>query len=85
MLPGVKRRNPLVVGNLVFTGEAFVQDLKKSPSQMTGAWESGRIAGRTILTQSLTLDWALEGGASRGNGEKLGLSGQLPQLRLLTG
>jgi len=24
MLPGVKRRNPLVIGNLVFAGEAFV-------------------------------------------------------------
>ena len=46
MLPCVKRRNPLVIGNLVFAGEAFVQDLKKSPSQMTGAWESGRIAGK---------------------------------------
>jgi monoamine oxidase len=54
MLPGVKRRNPLVVGNLVFAGEAFVQNLKKSPSQMTGAWESGRIAGKKILTK-LTL------------------------------
>jgi hypothetical protein len=51
MLPGVKRRNPLVIGNLVFAGEAFVQDLKKSPSQMTGAWESGRIAGKKILTK----------------------------------
>jgi monoamine oxidase len=49
MLPGVRRRNPLVVGNLVFAGEAFVQNLKKSPSQMTGAWESGRIAGQKIL------------------------------------
>jgi monoamine oxidase len=49
MLPGVKRRNPLVVGNMVFAGEAFVQNLKKSPSQMTGAWESGRIAGQKIL------------------------------------
>lgn len=49
MLPGVRRRNPLVVGNLVFAGEAFVQNLKKSPSQMTGAWESGRIAARKIL------------------------------------
>jgi monoamine oxidase len=48
-LPGVKRRNPLVVGNMVFAGEAFVQNLKKSPSQMTGAWESGRVAGRKIL------------------------------------
>jgi len=54
MLPGVKRRNPLVVGNLIFAGEAFVQNLKKSPSQMTGAWESGRIAGKKILTK-LTL------------------------------
>ena len=36
-------------GNLVFAGEAFVQNLQKSPSQMTGAWESGRIAGRKIL------------------------------------
>src|SRR5262249_43179976 len=35
MLPGVKRRNPLVVGNMVFAGEAFVHNLKKSPSQMT--------------------------------------------------
>jgi hypothetical protein len=35
----------------VFAGEAFVQDLKKSPSQMTGAWESGRIAGKKILTK----------------------------------
>ncbi len=51
MLPGVKRRNPLVVGNLVFAGEAFVQNLKKSPSQMTGAWESGRIAGKKILSK----------------------------------
>jgi monoamine oxidase len=51
MLPGVKRRNPLVIGNLVFAGEAFVQNLKKSPSQMTGAWESGRIAGKKILTK----------------------------------
>ena len=49
MLPGVKRRNPLVIGNMVFAGEAFVQSLKKSPSQMTGAWESGRIAGQKIL------------------------------------
>jgi monoamine oxidase len=49
MLPGVKRRNPLVVGNMVFAGEAFVQNLKKSPSQMTGASESGRIAGQKIL------------------------------------
>ena len=49
MLPGVRRRNPLVVGNMVFAGEAFVQNLQKSPSQMTGAWESGRIAGRKIL------------------------------------
>ena len=49
MLPGVKRRNPLVVGNLVFAGEAFVQNLKMSPSQMTGAWASGRIAGQKIL------------------------------------
>jgi monoamine oxidase len=49
MLPGVRRRNPLVIGNMVFAGEAFVQSLKKSPSQMTGAWESGRIAGRKIL------------------------------------
>ena len=54
MLPGVKRRNPLVVGNLIFAGEAFVQNLKMSPSQMTGAWESGRIAGKKILTK-LTL------------------------------
>jgi polyamine oxidase len=54
MRPGVKRRNPLVVGNLVFAGEAFVQNLKKSPSQMTGAWESGRIAGKKVLTK-LTL------------------------------
>ena len=45
VLPGVKRRNPLVIGNLAFAGEAFVQDLKKSPSQMTGAWESGRHRG----------------------------------------
>ena len=51
MLPGVKRRNPLVVGNLIFAGEAFVQNLKKSPSQMTGAWESGRIAGKKVLTK----------------------------------
>lgn len=51
MLPGVKRRNPLIVGNLVFAGEAFVQNLKKSPSQMTGAWESGRIAGKKILSK----------------------------------
>jgi monoamine oxidase len=51
MLPGVKRRNPLVIGNLVFAGEAFVQNLKKSPSQMTGAWESGRIAGKKILAK----------------------------------
>jgi hypothetical protein len=51
MLPGVKRRNPLVIGNLVFAGEALVQNLKKSPSQMTGAWESGRIAGKKILTK----------------------------------
>jgi hypothetical protein len=51
MLPGLKRRNPLVIGNLVFAGETFVQDLKKSPSQMTGAWESGRIAGKKILTK----------------------------------
>jgi monoamine oxidase len=51
MLPGVKRRNPLVIGNLVFAGEAFVQNLKKSPSQMTGAWESGRIAGKKILSK----------------------------------
>lgn len=49
MLPGVRRRNPLVVGNMVFAGEAFVQNLQKSPSQMTGAWESGRIAGRKVL------------------------------------
>jgi hypothetical protein len=34
---------------MVFAGEAFVQNLKKSPSQMTGAWESGRVAGRKIL------------------------------------
>lgn len=54
MLPGFKRRNPLVVGNLVFAGEAFVQSLKKCPSQMTGAWESGRIAGQKIL-RKLTL------------------------------
>jgi monoamine oxidase len=54
MLPGVKRRNPLVVGNLIFAGEAFVQNLKMSPSQMTGAWESGRIAGKKIL-RKLTL------------------------------
>jgi monoamine oxidase len=54
MLPGVRRRNPLVVGNMVFAGEAFVQNLQKSPSQMTGAWESGRIAGRKIL-RKLTL------------------------------
>jgi hypothetical protein len=40
-----------VIGNLVFAGVAFVQDLKKSPSQMTGAWESGRIAGKKILTK----------------------------------
>ena len=53
MLPGVKRRNPLVVGNMVFAGEAFVQNLKKSPSQMTGAWESGRIAGQKILRKLL--------------------------------
>ncbi len=51
MLPGVKRRNPLVIGNLVFAGEAFVQNLKKSPSQMTGAWESGRLAGKKILAK----------------------------------
>ena len=51
MLPGVKRRNPLVIGNLLFAGEAFVQNLKKSPSQMTGAWDSGRIAGRKILSK----------------------------------
>jgi monoamine oxidase len=51
MLPGVKRRNPLVIGKLVFAGEAFVQNLKKSPSQMTGAWDSGRIAGRKILSK----------------------------------
>jgi hypothetical protein len=37
---------PVAIGNLVFAGEAFVQDLKKSPSQMTGAWASGRIAGK---------------------------------------
>ena len=60
MLPGVKRRNPLVIGNLVFAGEAFVQDLKKSPSQMTGAWESGRIAGKKILT---SWRWRLAGRA----------------------
>ena len=56
MLPGVKRRNPLVVGNVVFTGEAFVQNLTKSPSQMTGAWESGRIAGRKILRKLALAD-----------------------------
>jgi monoamine oxidase len=60
MLPGVKRRNPLVVGNMVFAGEAFVQNLKKSPSQMTGAWESGRIAGRKIL-RKLALKHAQDG------------------------
>ena len=56
MLPGVKRRNPLVVGNMVFAGEAFVQNLKKSPSQMTGAWDSGRIAARKILRKLALAD-----------------------------
>ena len=65
MLPGVKRRNPLVVGNLVFAGEAFVQNLKKSPSQMTGAWESGRIAAKKVLTK-LTLAAKKESDAAIG-------------------
>src|SRR5260370_21494550 len=40
MLPGVKRRNPLEIGNLVFAGEAVVQDRQKTPSQRTRAWTS---------------------------------------------
>jgi monoamine oxidase len=63
MLPGVRRRNPLVIGNMVIAGEAFVQNLKKSPSQMTGAWESGRIAGQKIL-RKLAAKEAHESGRS---------------------
>lgn len=51
MLPGHKRQNPLHCGSVIFAGEAFVADLRKSPSQMVGAWYSGRTAAQTILTK----------------------------------
>ena len=69
MLPGVKRRNPLVIGNMVFAGEAFVQSLKKSPSQMTGAWESGRIAGQKILRKLASSSPPHPSAARTGEGE----------------
>lgn len=49
MLPGHKRRNPLVVGNLIFAGEAWVGDLKQGPTTMAGAFASGRIAAKKTL------------------------------------
>jgi predicted NAD/FAD-dependent oxidoreductase len=55
MLPGHKRINPLHCGP-IFAGEAFVKNLKKSPSQMTGAWESARITGKALLKKLGSLE-----------------------------
>lgn len=49
MRPGFRRRNPLVVGNLIFAGEAWVENMKKGPTTMAGAFTSGEIAAKKTL------------------------------------
>lgn len=46
---GGRRRNPIVQGRMILAGEAFVADATFSPSQMAGAWASGRLAARLAL------------------------------------
>lgn len=48
MLPGYARSNPLHCG-VIFAGEAFVKNLKHSPSQMAGAHMSGRMVAKSLL------------------------------------
>jgi monoamine oxidase len=46
--PGAVRKDPVVLGNVILAGEAFVESYSKWPSMMSGAYTSGTIAATRI-------------------------------------
>src|SRR5262249_11957840 len=50
--PGVSRREPMLQGRMIFSGEAFVvtDEIGKDPSgTMSAAWSAGRLAAKTAF------------------------------------
>jgi phytoene dehydrogenase-like protein len=47
--PHHHRPDPFACENIIFTGEAFLSDSQKSPGQMVGAWNAGRMAAKLTV------------------------------------